>query len=125
MEAGSSTLKDVNNPVQEDDVPVMASWNEAHTEKESTATTTCNDRLEMEEEEVSSKANDCFNTRLCEKMTPEGGWRRKVFMSFLVAVLAMMILSVCSLPTILYFSALVRMPDYTKGPCMYKATVLF
>ena len=125
-EAGYERPKGVNNSAQEDDVSAMASPNETHAEEGTTWKTTRSGRFETEEEEASSKANGCFGARLCKKKMPEGGWRRRAGMTVFVSVLFVVIVSVCSLPTILYFSALVNVylvilkaHAYTKRQCCF------
>ena len=76
----------------------------------------------MEVEEASSKAKSCFGTRLCEEIMPQGGWRRKACVTLFVAVLAVMIVSVCCVPSALYLIAQVSAKlIIVKTQCMHKA----
>ena len=84
---------------QKHEVPAMAPSNEANTDKGATSTTMGGETLEMEEEKNSSQTNCCFSTRLLEKPTPKGDRRKMACMIVLVAVLAVVNLIVCSLPT--------------------------
>ena len=103
-EAGSELVDNVHNFGQEVEVPAVASSNEANTEKGATSTAMRGETLEMEEEKNSSQSNCCFGTRLLEKTTPNSDRRKKTCTIVLVAVLAVVNLIVCSLPTVLYFS---------------------
>ena len=107
-EAGSETPEDVYNLGQRDEVSAMAPSNEANTEKRATSTTMRGETLEVEEESNSSQTNCCFSTRLLEKVTPKDDGRMKACTIVLVAVLAVVNLIVCSLPTILYLITPVR-----------------
>ena len=101
-ETGSETPEDVYTLGQRDEVPPIFTSNETNTEKGATSATMGGETLEMEEEKNSSQTSCCFSTRLLEKMTPKGGRRKMACTIVLVAVLAVVNLIICSLPTILY-----------------------
>ena len=103
----------------------MASPIETDMEEGTSWKTTRSGRLEMKEEEAFWKDNGCFSTRLCKKTMSEGSWRRRGCMTAFVSVLFVVIVSVCSLPTVLYFSVLVSvLIIILTTPCMHKETVL-
>ena len=109
--AGSETLEDVYNRSQQDEVPAMALSNESNTKKGTTLTTTPDETLETKEVKHSSRAICCFGTSIWDKMTPKCGWRKMACTIVAVAVLAVMNLSVCSLPTVIYLIAPVSVLD--------------
>ena len=79
----------------------MDSPNEPDTEK--AITSTPSENLEIEEGTVSSEANSCLGTGLCNKLMPkEGSWRKRAYTILFVALFAVANLTVCSLPAILY-----------------------
>ena len=106
-EVVSSTLTEVNSHLQEDDVPATALANEAHLEKGTPSRSTHSGTGRTNRAVLPWKNNGYFGNRLCEEIMPITGWRRRIYMVIFVAVISVIILSFCSIPAILYFTALV------------------
>ena len=101
----------------------MAPSNEANTDKGATSTTMGGETLEMEEEKNSSQTNCCFSTRLWEKPTPKGDRSKMAYTIVLVAVLAVVNLIVCSLPTTCILYLITPISAYLiHMPCIYTYT---
>ena len=102
------SVQNVSDLAHEDVVPEMDLSKQAESGKEAMSSTMPTGILEIGEEEASSKSNCCSDTRLCEKMTPKNGWRKRICKTLLATMLAVIIVSACTLPTTIYFSSLVN-----------------